>query len=331
MSDNYIFDILYNIYMAKKHLNLYIEDDIINMVKAQNINISLYVEEQLRATEGTHAMSRRRHNQLDHKPICIKNETLSTYILIVELSDVTKKHLKEVEKFLTKYLKFVKYKIDQDESLKYFNMLKEDYSRAYYIKQMFQIKKFLRYLKITWIDDIRLPSQPIYTPKHVTMQNIQDAIKQFKRHQYKLQIKAILLLGFSSGLRAEELYGLKINDIDLKNRIVYVRHSKTGKARVSFFSNVAKTALIKWIEYYNQHGIVKNIFGQNQLTKIFHNSELKIKDARKGFSQEWTRRKGDYAVKELLLGHSIRKSVDLQHYCLLTEQELKQHYDKIWR
>ena len=88
------------------------------------------------------------------------------------LTNVTNKHLNEVRSFLTEYLKYVNYKLDKDKTIKYLTQLKNDYSIAYFLKQFFQIRKFLRYYNIEWVENIKPPQYPIYEPKRVSKQDI---------------------------------------------------------------------------------------------------------------------------------------------------------------
>ena len=124
---------------------------------------------------------------------------------------------------------------------------------------MYQIKKFLRHNDVEWANGIRLPPDPDYTPKRLTSDDISATLEYFKDDIYYERNRAIILLGYTSGLRAEELYKLTPNDIDLDNRIVHIRHdpqnnhsTKTRKSRVSFFTSKVKDALN---DYFCNHDI----------------------------------------------------------------------------
>ncbi len=79
-----------------------------------------------------------------------------------------------------------------------------------------------------------------------------------KTIQYFKQIQTLVLLGSSSGMRAEELYQLNQDDIDLDNRIVHINHNplngqttKTQRSRVSFFTEGTKQALSEYLDFFN--------------------------------------------------------------------------------
>jgi site-specific recombinase XerD len=52
--------------------------------------------------------------------------------------------------------------------------------------------------------------------------------------------RAILELLLSSGMRVSELTGLDVNDIDLDNMVIHIRHGKGDKERITYMSDVAK-------------------------------------------------------------------------------------------
>ena len=196
----------------------------------------------------------------------------------------------------------------------------------------------MQYLDIDYLDKIKIISEPISTPKRVTKEEIKETIKYFKGNKNYKQIKALVLLGANSGLRAQELYQLQQGDIDIEARTVYINHNrdkgqstKTGRSRISFFTEHARVALNEYISEFCNGFRLEHLFGKYHLEQLFKDAPIRVKDLRKAFSQEWTKKGGNYAVKEILMGHSIKKSVDLQYYTILTNEELKRVYDKIMR
>jgi integrase/recombinase XerD len=209
------------------------------------------------------------------------------------------------------------------------------YSITSFRKRTYQICKFLNYLKINWSNDINPPPEPFYIPKRIPLDVIEKTLSYFKDNKYFRQIKAIILLGVSSGARAEELYQLNIEDIDIDNRILHINHipdnnqsTKTKMSRISFFNEEAKQALIDYLEFYKNSNL-SCLFNQSHITRLFRNAPMKVKDLRKAFSQEWTRRQGDTGVKKILMGHSLRNDVDLCHYNAQSPDDLKKIYDAV--
>jgi len=254
----------------------------------------------------------------------------------VELSGVTLKHRKEVERALKNYTKYILFTIDKQKSLTYFKNLKENYSVKYYKKQLYSIKKFLLHLGVDWANEIALPKDPVVKIKRIDKNEIISTINSFKKSKHCLQLESLILLGSSSGLRAEELYQLKPEDIDLKNRIVRVNHNpqqgqttKTQCSRVSYFNKEASGVLEEYLSYYNNGCNYSQLFPQTMLTRLFNKAPIRVKHLRKYFSQEWDRRGGPTSIKKILMGHSLKGDVDLMHYNAQSEEDLKRIYDKV--
>ena len=147
---------------------------------------------------------------------------------------------------------------------------------------MFQLRRYLKFLKIEWADEITLPVDPYYTPIHISKKKIRETLDYYKDSNYYLRIKAVLLLGCSSGLRAEEIYNLTVDDIDLANRKIIVRHepesnhtTKTKKTRISFISEEATIAIQEYLDFfkYGNSGVC-TLFAKKTLERHFRNAPI---------------------------------------------------------
>ena len=251
---------------------------------------------------------------------------------------MTEEHIKEVDRALKKYQKYILFRLNKGKSIRYFKKLKGECSVSYYKKQMYQILKFLKHLKCDWVEEIQLPKNPSYAPKRFSYSDIQNTLSFFQQNPHFLQIRALILLGVTSGLRAEELYQLTPKDIDLQKGIVRVNHkpqngqtTKTQHSRVSFFNNEALSALEEYLSYFNNGCTYSRLFPQTTLTRLFSTAPIRVKHFRKYFSQEWDRRGGPTSIKKILMGHSLRGDVDLQHYNAQSEEDLKKIYDRVMK
>jgi len=263
----------------------------------------------------------------------IQPSDFETYLKLRDVEGITKEWQRDCEKWIEKYLDFVEWKIDEDKTPEYFQKIKAS-PVTYYRKKALQIRRFLQYLKVEWASTIKLPSETFYSPKRVTKQDITDTLSFFENHPYYKQIKALVLLGSTSGLRAEELYQLLPENIDLDNRMVYVNHNpsigqttKTGRSRVSFFTEETRLALKDYFDYFNNGSNLKELFSPSHIHRMFASSKLKVKDLRKFFSQGWERNCGPTGAKKLLMGHS--GDVDLNHYNAQSNEDLKKIYDNV--
>ncbi|MCD6447654.1 MAG: site-specific integrase [Thermoplasmata archaeon] len=270
-------------------------------------------------------------------PIEVSETELKNYLSLREVAGLSKSWIKRIKGWLIEYLNYTGWKVEQTKTLEFLKAKKEEYMVETYRKMLFQVRKFLDYLNVEWAKKIKAPPEPEYRPKRVTREDILKTLEYFKKHPYFIQIRALILLGASSGLRAEELYQLEPEDIDLENRIIYVRHepekgktTKTGKSRIAFFNEGAKQALIEYLGFFNNGCNLRYLFGRTHLERAFKNAPIKVKDLRKFFSQEWDRRGGATSIKKILMGHSLRGDVDLNHYNAQSEEDLKRIYDKIF-
>jgi len=267
----------------------------------------------------------------------ISDESIREYLSFLELKGVTKGHLKEVERYLKNYKKYILSAINKQKSIEYFKELQRNNSIAYYKRQMFQLRRFLKFLKIDWADEIILPADPYYEPIRLTTEKINETLNFFRDNECFIRIKAVILLGGSSGMRATEIYNLTQEDIVLDDNKVVIRHdpqnnhsTKNKKSRVSFYSSEAKQAIIEYLDYFNNHNNSLNtLFAQKTLSRKFSKAPIRVKHLRKYFSQEWDRRGGPTSIKKILMGHSLKGDIDLMHYNAQSEEDLKKIYDKV--
>ena len=272
----------------------------------------------------------------DKEKIVVNESTLHTYLSLCEIEGLCGEWLATITRFLRNYLKHIDWTITQKNTIIYLKKILRASSISYYRKQAYQIRKFLTYLKIDWADAIRLPAEVEQRPKHLCKDDIDNTLRFFSKHPYNKQIKAIILLGATSGMRAEELYQLRLRDIDVENRIVRINHdpsngqtTKTKKCRISFINEDAKNAILDYIDYFENSNNLKSLFSKSHIKNLFKDGPIKVKDLRKYFSQEWDRRGGPTSIKKILMGHSLRNDVDLMHYNAQSEEDLKKIYDKV--
>jgi len=241
---------------------------------------------------------------------------------------ITFSHRKEVFRTLNNFRKYILSKRDKSRCLSYFQHIQNNYSVSYYRKQMYQILRYLQHVGIDWTSEIILPSEPNYEPFHVDIDEIKRLSALFSDN---LMISSLIQLGITTGLRAHELYQLRIQDIDIDNRMVHVVHNpdvgmrtKNNKTRISFFTPAAGDVLSEYLA--SEPNI---LFPQTTIRRRFHDAPIRVKDLRKFFSQTWDRHGGPTGVKKILMGHSMRNDVDLMHYNCQSEEDLKKIYDGV--
>jgi len=261
---------------------------------------------------------------------------LDRFLKLRSINGLSESWLYDVRDFLENYIKYIDGSIDEDKTLDYLKLIQDKYSITSYRKRVYQIRKFLTFLNIDWASNILPPSEPIYIPKRISSEQISNTIVYFKENTYYLQCKSLILMGVSCGARAEELYQLKPEDIDLDNRTIHINHNpknhqftKTKASRISFFNQEAKQALIEYLEFYNRKTSLESLYSQSHITRLFRKAPIQVKDLRKYFSQTWDRLSGPTGTKKLLMGHSIKSDVDCKHYNGQSEEDLKKIYDRV--
>ena len=266
----------------------------------------------------------------------VKCNNLDEYIGFRQVEGLSDKWIDYIRRFITNYLDYIDWKISKKKTLEYLNLIQKKYSITAYRKRTYQIRRLLTFLRLDWSKDINPPPEPHYSPKRITHEYIENTLSYFKEHRYFKQIKAIIYLGATSGIRAEELYQLTIDDIELDNRMVYVNHNpnngqstKTKTSRISFINEEAKQSIEDYMQFHKSYNKLKCLFNQSHISRIFKDAPIQVKDLRKFFSQEWDRRGGPTSIKKILMGHSLRNDVDLMHYNAQSEEDLKKIYDKV--
>jgi len=199
-------------------------------------------------------------------------------------------------------------------------------------KRFYQIRRYLRFLKLDYLDTVKIKKAPRQRTKIVTNEDVKNLFKYFyeKDKKHFLRLKTFILVMSTSGIRDKECFQLTLNDIDLTNNRIYIRcdatHTqKVGQERIVFITDSAKYSLVKYIQKNKN----RKLFNESTLTRSFNKAPLRMKDLRKWFSQNWSRNNGSDIAKHLLMGHSLNNDVDAMHYCSLTEDELHKIYNKV--
>lgn len=211
----------------------------------------------------------------------VESSKLNEFIQLREIEGVSDKWLYYIRLFVATYLDYVQWKIDKQKTLQYLTLIKKKYSITSYRKRVYQIRKFLIFLHIDLANEINPPSEPHYLPKRIVIDDIKNTLLSFESHEFYKQIKALILLGSSLGLRAEELYQLVAGDIELENRVVHVNHNpvnnqstKTKRSRISFFNKEAEQALCEYLAFYKESKQLRCLFNQYHLERIFRENSI---------------------------------------------------------
>lgn len=167
---------------------------------------------------------------------------------------------------------------------------------------------------------IERPIKEFKLPKVLTEKEVAAILNSV----HNLKHKAMLLLVYSSGLRAGELINLRISDIDGEQMRLFVRGGKGKKDRVTILS---QKALVVLREYFKKYRPKAYLFeGQNggayttiSLRKVFEravlNSKIKkrvtLHTLRHSFATHLLEQGVDIRYIQVLLGHNSSKTTEV--------------------
>ncbi len=257
------------------------------------------------------------------------------------MKGATRKQISEVRGRLERFSEAMCYSCNLNDIIIYINELKSRLSPWTYRKYVVDIRRLLRLIDPDIAGRIKLPNTPkrreiVIHPHHV--RKLVEQAEQLRAKSERLRLKAGILVSATSGIRAEELYKLTLNDIDVEDRTIYIKAeiAKDYEDRVAFFSEEAKQALKQYLEEVQLK--TRFVFARHTMIKDFRKLKvragtefLRMKHMRKFFSQQSDRLGMPTAIKKILMGHSLRGDVDLSHYDFQDEEELKRIYDKYWK
>lgn len=162
---------------------------------------------------------------------------------------------------------------------------------------------------------------------------LNSKITNVNSHKMYLIFRILL----DTGLRINELFNVKVSDIDLTMNVIHVRITKAKRERYVFFSDETKHILELYIFKYLVKGyLFQNTSGKQQDYKSFMKSvdrlrkRLNIKISisphrwRHTFASNYIKNGGDTVSLQKLLGHANLSQT--QRYVHLSKEELRLRY-----
>ncbi len=207
------------------------------------------------------------------------------------------------------------------------------------IRTFFKVLKKLGLIDYNPVVGIKTPKIKKHLPGFLTYEQIKEGLEIDNRRD-----RAIMELLYSCGLRASELVGLNLEDIDFNREEVRVR-GKGRKERIIPLGRVAKTAIIKYLAERNElknsaspPALFLNHRGgrltTRSLQRIVNKYLKKMADAsgtnphimRHTFATHLLENGADLRAVQELLGHSSLSTVQI--YTHLTTKRLKEIYKR---
>ncbi len=144
----------------------------------------------------------------------------------------------------------------------------------------------------------------------------------------------ILYLLLDTGLRAQELIGVKISDVDLDKGEIRVRRGKYGEERIVFLTSITRRILSEWLKIHSSNpddrlvplsyaGLYKRL---KTLAKKAGVAPEKVRPhiLRHTFATEALRRGMNLIALQRLLGHKDVKTTQI--YTHLAVEDLRREY-----
>lgn len=168
----------------------------------------------------------------------------------------------------------------------------------------------------------------------VKKEDIKIILNQIDSMKLSHQLMIYLLIG--TGIRRNELVNIKVENINFKNKTIYLDFTKSGKGRYCYFNDKIESLIIKLIEQNKSinnpylfalgNGHVDKQSVSSMLYKLKRDLNIDILSSHKlrhYYATELLKNGADiYSVKELL-GHSDLEMT--QRYLDFTNEEIKQN------
>lgn len=153
-----------------------------------------------------------------------------------------------------------------------------DLSNSYHRQLISALKHFFRDrddLELDIVSDLTYPSKHKQLPKVISEEDVIRILRATRNLKHRLAFAML----YSCGLRISELLNLKIKDIDVTRRTVFVRKSKGSKDRVVMLAESVVPLLVNYLQTYQPVEYLLN--GQSGLRYSAESVRKSLDHARK--------------------------------------------------
>ena len=225
-------------------------------------------------------------------------------------------------------------------------LLRYGYEKRSAGRKLSSVKSFLRFLvrkgtlaanPATAVKGPRLEQR---LPGFLTQFQVREALEIKGNDEVIVRERAILETLYGSGLRAAELVGLNVADVDFVAETIRVR-GKGGKERIVPLGRAEKQALDEWLArrshrdavpiFTNNHGerlttrSIQNIV-RKALSRVADATATNPHSLRHAFATHLLERGADLRAVQELLGHASLSTTQI--YSHVTVERLKQVYNR---
>jgi len=210
---------------------------------------------------------------------------------------------KQIEKYMV-------YKKQENASDSQMNQL-INVLNCFFIRILEQPEKVVR---------LERPKKKKKLPNVFSLEDIERLLKSCTN----LKHKCMLILIYSGGLRRSEVLNLKVEDLNFERKTLFIKNAKGGKDRYTFFSDIARKYLKKYIivkepNYYLFEGQYGGRYGESSIQKVFDVAKKRSKvqpnvtihGLRHSFATHLIEKRVPLHVVQELLGHYSIKTTEI--------------------
>lgn len=238
----------------------------------------------------------------------------------------TKNYLFFIQKFLDFSNKDINV-LNEDDVKSYLASLFDSKSRATISLATSALRSFYSFLNKP-VSKITLPKKEQKLPSVLTKEEVKILLNSTETRKSKL----ILSFLYSSGLRVSELVNLKISDLDLNDKMGWVRKGKGSKDRIFSVSEILINDIKKYLEEHKENVYLfsrekpltpRNIqkIIQKTAKKAGINKKVTPHTLRHSFATHLLEAGTDIRIIQELLGHANLSTTQL--YTHISQEQIK--------
>ncbi len=237
---------------------------------------------------------------------------LNEFISYLEGKRYSKSTISTYASFIYKLLKFQKKPISEytNRDLELFienKIAKQDYSISTHRQCISALKQFemLHKLEALNVDEISRPNKSKYLPIVLSKEEVIDIFRATRN----LKHRTLLILIYSSGLRIGEALSLKLQDIDVDRRQIYVRNGKGRKDRHVVMAESFIPLLYNYLTTYKPEDLFIEGKDGNEYSASSVRSVLKLSCSRAKIKKHVT----PHTLRHSYATHMLENGIDLRH------------------
>ena len=167
---------------------------------------------------------------------------------------------------------------------------------------------------------IERPRKESKLPKVLSVEEVKLLIENTNNIKHR----CVISLLYSAGLRRSELLNLKVNDIDSKRMLIFIRSAKGNKDRYTLLSKATLTDLRIYFKQWQPkvflfEGMKGNKYSPTSVANVVNKAALKAKIIKKvtphmlrhSFATHLLENNTDLRYIQTLLGHSSTKTTEV--------------------